>query len=131
MTLHKEKWKGNIECLASSSISVHAVEQGEANTFSLQEALSVERVLLPGTLQTVVDDGRMTTQCHFRHLDPDRQEYLEYKCRIATHFVCYHLHKLSLLHYQEPSGKVGPSKTGRYGVSTGKLENGQMQWQTL
>ena len=133
VTLHKEKWKGNIECLASSSISVHAVEQGEANTFSLQEALSVERVLLPGTLQTVVDEGRMTTQCHFRHLEPDRQEdFLGMpNCQGIADTLCLlppsHANPSALS--GNLAGKAGPSKIGRYGVGLllRKLENGQMQ----
>jgi len=67
--VHKSTWKNEIECIACKAVSVNAVEEGEADTLNLQEAFAVERVLLPDSLQTLVQAGRMTTQCHFSHFD--------------------------------------------------------------
>ena len=72
ITLHKATWNGNIECMACSGVSLNAVEAGEPDTLSLQESTAMERVLLPDSLQTVVQKGRMTTQCHFTHLNIPR-----------------------------------------------------------
>ena len=67
--VHKDTWNNEIECVACSGVSVNAVEEGHADTLNLQQASAVERVLLPDSLQTLVQEGRMTTQCHFSHFD--------------------------------------------------------------
>jgi len=72
ITLHKDTWKGEIKCLASSDVSVNAVESGKRDTLSLQNAAAVERVLLPDSMKTLVHDGRMTTQCHFTHFEVEQ-----------------------------------------------------------
>jgi len=74
VTLHKDTWNGDIECLASSNVSVNAVEGGQPDTLSLQESTAMERILLPDSMRTLVQEGRMTTQCHFTHLDTRAEE---------------------------------------------------------
>jgi C-terminal processing protease CtpA/Prc len=74
ITLHKDTWSGDIECLASSGVSVNAVEGGKQDTLSLQESTAMERILLPDSMRTLVQEGRMTTQCHFTHLETHDEE---------------------------------------------------------
>ena len=74
ITLHKDTWSGDVECLASSGVSVNAVEGGKQDTLSLQESTAMESILLPDSMKTLVHEGRMTTQCHFTHLETHDEE---------------------------------------------------------
>jgi C-terminal processing protease CtpA/Prc len=128
ITLHKEKWRNDVECTASRGVSISAVERGESDTLSLQEAIAVERVLLPDSLQTMIQAGRMTTQCHFRHLqiaDRQQSQVPEQKVTMQRSQAALAGAPLS----SEVSSGGGHNTSGRFGVGLllKRLEDGSLQ----